>query len=326
MTERCIRLIESNQRCPFCGEEQEPSRLQSHLARHMQQIALFVVPPPQDEKPSVQGEDPLLLVEDPLLQEEDPSLQEEDPSLQEEDHMHSNKDTIHHSLPLPRRSKPPTHHHHHRLGQQTDEMAKTIPRRAGLRHKTSITSIVEQIDNDLYHKMKDFHNHSKDCKLCRNPVRMYEENRDFCDIGRSLSIAITKLLYKKAEHVGAFIAECPFGWGAVDGLIRITHYNQGNFSTQIVDLKRTAPAPTPVLAIEEHPRGSQWEEDMRREQVSHSRHSANPYGGGPRTSYLDTTTTRTHVLDTTTTQTQAAGSKRSVHFDSHVQVREFTKP
>jgi len=199
-------------------------------------------------------------------------------------------------------------------------MAKTIPRKTGSSHKTAITSIVEQIDNDLYDNMKDFHNHSKDCKLCRNPIRAYQDEQDLCTIGCSLSVAITKLLYKKAEHVGEFTVQYPFGWEAVDGLIRIiSHYNQGYFSTQIVDLKRTAPAPTPVLAIKEPPRGSQWKEDMRRREQARSSHP-NVYGGDARTSYLDTTTTRTQA------DSSPAGSNRSVHFDSHVQVREFTKP
>ncbi|KAF8243706.1 hypothetical protein K440DRAFT_589332 [Wilcoxina mikolae CBS 423.85] len=49
VVERCERPIESKQQCSFCGQELMPSRLRSHLARHMQQIALFAIGPPQEE-------------------------------------------------------------------------------------------------------------------------------------------------------------------------------------------------------------------------------------------------------------------------------------
>ncbi|KAI5849805.1 hypothetical protein BZA05DRAFT_419618 [Tricharina praecox] len=224
-------------------------------------------------------------------------------------------------------------------------MARTGVYNAGSSHKTAVSSIVEQIDNDTYRQMKDFHNHSKECKPCRNPVIAYQQGRDLCTTGRTLCIAITKLLYKKAEHVGVFTVDYKNGWEAVDGLIRIiVHYNQGYFSTEIVDIKKREAAPAPVPTIEAPPRGSQWEEDTRRrEQAARSRHSSSPrtsntgfshysgsprnsntnvahYGGNPRTSYLDTSTAQTQA------DVSPASSHRSVHFDSHVHVREFTNP
>ncbi|KAF8244040.1 hypothetical protein K440DRAFT_663731 [Wilcoxina mikolae CBS 423.85] len=42
--DRVERSIDSKQPCPLCGEDHLPRRLQSHLGRHLQQIALFVLP------------------------------------------------------------------------------------------------------------------------------------------------------------------------------------------------------------------------------------------------------------------------------------------
>lgn len=46
VTDRCERAIdpESEQTCPLCQEKYLRSRLQSHLAHHMQQLALFTLP------------------------------------------------------------------------------------------------------------------------------------------------------------------------------------------------------------------------------------------------------------------------------------------
>lgn len=43
ITDRCERSIEAKQQCPFCGEVFSPGMLERHLARHMQQISLFVL-------------------------------------------------------------------------------------------------------------------------------------------------------------------------------------------------------------------------------------------------------------------------------------------
>lgn len=207
-------------------------------------------------------------------------------------------------------------------------MARALPHNSGSGYGTAVETIIDQINADLQRQMRDFHNHSKECRPCRNPVLAYEENRDLCRIGRSLCIAITKLLYKKAEHVGAFNVEYKRGWEAVDGLIRIiTHYNQGYFSTEIVDIKKRYTT-SQVPAIEGVPHGSQWEEDIRRREQARLRNSSSPrsnnnfdqYGGNPRTSYLNTTTARTQA------DVSPASSNRSVHFDSHVHIREFTDP
>ncbi|KAF8539037.1 hypothetical protein BDD12DRAFT_839772 [Trichophaea hybrida] len=42
--DRGERSIDSKQPCPLCSEDHLPRRLQSHLGRHLQQIALFVLP------------------------------------------------------------------------------------------------------------------------------------------------------------------------------------------------------------------------------------------------------------------------------------------
>ncbi|KAI5793458.1 hypothetical protein FPQ18DRAFT_388832 [Pyronema domesticum] len=47
---RAERGIESVQPCPLCGEEYLPKKLQKHLARHMEQIALFIVPGAFDDE------------------------------------------------------------------------------------------------------------------------------------------------------------------------------------------------------------------------------------------------------------------------------------
>ncbi|KAF8247168.1 hypothetical protein K440DRAFT_309169 [Wilcoxina mikolae CBS 423.85] len=47
--DRCERPIKADQQCPFCGKQYSPVILEHHLARHMQQIALLVLPPPDGE-------------------------------------------------------------------------------------------------------------------------------------------------------------------------------------------------------------------------------------------------------------------------------------
>ncbi|KAI5816525.1 hypothetical protein BZA77DRAFT_353761 [Pyronema omphalodes] len=44
MVDRSERVVESSQPCPLCPETLTPKRLQRHLGKHMQQIALFVLP------------------------------------------------------------------------------------------------------------------------------------------------------------------------------------------------------------------------------------------------------------------------------------------
>ena len=44
LTQRAEGAIESEQSCPLCDKACIPSQLQSHLGRHMQQIALFILP------------------------------------------------------------------------------------------------------------------------------------------------------------------------------------------------------------------------------------------------------------------------------------------
>ncbi|KAF8253413.1 TPR-like protein [Wilcoxina mikolae CBS 423.85] len=47
--DRCEQTIQSEQPCPLCSTSYLPGRLQRHLARHMQQIALFVLRSCKDE-------------------------------------------------------------------------------------------------------------------------------------------------------------------------------------------------------------------------------------------------------------------------------------
>jgi len=47
MVNRCERPIQSAQKCPLCAEELLPNRLQRHLGKHLQQVALFVLPRPE---------------------------------------------------------------------------------------------------------------------------------------------------------------------------------------------------------------------------------------------------------------------------------------
>lgn len=44
VVDRCERAIDSVQPCPLCVGKYTPQKLQSHLARHMQQLALFALP------------------------------------------------------------------------------------------------------------------------------------------------------------------------------------------------------------------------------------------------------------------------------------------
>jgi ankyrin repeat protein len=57
MTERGNRPIESKQKCPLCDEKHKPRQLQSHLGRHMEQIALFILPRASEEDVDVDDMD-----------------------------------------------------------------------------------------------------------------------------------------------------------------------------------------------------------------------------------------------------------------------------
>lgn len=202
----------------------------------------------------------------------------------------------------------------------------------------SNSTIIAHLSDEIQRSLRGFHEHSKTCRPCRNPVQAYQQSCDLCRTGRDLSIAITKLLYKKAEHVpnGTFQVEYKQGWTAVDGLIRIIcHYNQGEFTTKIIDLKRhSAPLGTPnSMAMEVYdesaiPRGSMYEEDLRRRHRRRSLQSSASHlavYGDPRVSYLDAPSARAQgehggYNDFTVSP---ASSNRSVHFDSQVQVHEF---
>ncbi|KAI5810627.1 hypothetical protein BZA77DRAFT_347636 [Pyronema omphalodes] len=60
LVDRSERVVESSQPCPLCPETLTPKRLQRHLGKHMQQIALFVLPgslqeDEEDQDDNVQG-------------------------------------------------------------------------------------------------------------------------------------------------------------------------------------------------------------------------------------------------------------------------------
>jgi hypothetical protein len=207
---------------------------------------------------------------------------------------------------------------------------------------TATESIIDQLDSQIHRSFREFHDHSKECRGCRNPILAYKEGRDLCYIGRGLTVNITKLLYKKAEYIpqGTFTVEYKQGWESVDGLIKtITHYNQGYFSNKIVDVKRV-PRDTQPAAIEN--RGSQYEEDLRRHELAAARSAQqNGYGphrrslqrtnetlavyGDPRTSFLDASTGRTWEDSSgpSSAASSAASSSRSGNFDTHIRVREY---
>lgn len=206
-------------------------------------------------------------------------------------------------------------------------MARTQANSTGPAPLTATNSILAQLENEINRSFRLFHDHSKICRGCRHPLESYRKQRDLCEDGRSLCINITKLLYKKAEHVpeGTFTVEFKQGWEAVDELIRIiAHYNQGLATNEIVDIKRLQPR---HRMTEVDPRGSNFEADMNRRQQAGDRYRRSPQHtattlavyGDPRTSFLDATTGRTQA------DISPASSNRSVHFASTVHVREFEK-
>lgn len=44
LADRCERVVDHVEPCPLCGGEYLPRQLQTHMGRHMQQLALFVLP------------------------------------------------------------------------------------------------------------------------------------------------------------------------------------------------------------------------------------------------------------------------------------------
>ncbi|KAI5810624.1 hypothetical protein BZA77DRAFT_347635 [Pyronema omphalodes] len=56
LVDRSERVVESSQPCPLCPETLTPKRLQRHLGKHMQQIALFVLPGSLQEDEEEEGE------------------------------------------------------------------------------------------------------------------------------------------------------------------------------------------------------------------------------------------------------------------------------
>ncbi|KAI5810630.1 hypothetical protein BZA77DRAFT_391364 [Pyronema omphalodes] len=56
LVDRSECVVESSQPCPLCPETHTPKRLQRHLGKHMQQIALFVLPGSLQEDEEEEGE------------------------------------------------------------------------------------------------------------------------------------------------------------------------------------------------------------------------------------------------------------------------------
>jgi hypothetical protein len=49
MMDRGARAIEEKQKCPLCQDQYTPKQLRSHLGRHLEQIALFILPQSSEE-------------------------------------------------------------------------------------------------------------------------------------------------------------------------------------------------------------------------------------------------------------------------------------
>lgn len=49
VADRCERAVQSAQPCPICNVEYSPRQLESHLGRHLQQLATFALPKEADE-------------------------------------------------------------------------------------------------------------------------------------------------------------------------------------------------------------------------------------------------------------------------------------
>jgi hypothetical protein len=51
------RAIETDQPCPLCEGKYPPKRLQRHLGKHLEQIALFVIPESMEDEDDDEEED-----------------------------------------------------------------------------------------------------------------------------------------------------------------------------------------------------------------------------------------------------------------------------
>lgn len=49
VADRCERAVQSAQPCPICNVEYSPRQLESHLGRHLQQLAIFALPKETDD-------------------------------------------------------------------------------------------------------------------------------------------------------------------------------------------------------------------------------------------------------------------------------------
>ncbi|KAI5810394.1 hypothetical protein BZA77DRAFT_254952, partial [Pyronema omphalodes] len=83
LVDRSERVVESSQPCPLCPETLTPKRLQRHLGKHMQQIALFVLPGALQEEEEDEEKEEQEEEEDEEEEEEEEEGQEEEG--QEED-------------------------------------------------------------------------------------------------------------------------------------------------------------------------------------------------------------------------------------------------
>ena len=195
-------------------------------------------------------------------------------------------------------------------------------------HASSISNaaVSKQLDTQLTEYMKAFHKHSKTCSRCINPIHIYEAEEDLCQTGSDLCVKITTVLYRKAEFVEGGVFEISYrrGWEAVDGLIKIiAHYNQGHYSNTIQDIKRF-PAIVPVTHRIEQARGSGFDEDIRRSRRNSIHRADNnrlSVYGNPRTSFGNINTNKPQASPTISYS--STESRRAVHFDTEVLVREF---
>ncbi|KAF8545338.1 hypothetical protein BDD12DRAFT_871622 [Trichophaea hybrida] len=311
--DRCTRPNESPQICSLCGEIQTFNRLQLHLGFHLQQIALFVLRVSEDLEEEGGSDVAVGVLEDDERELSDSTHSQPSVSVSITSQLSvpDVPESPHSRSPSPPWSQPGSEKQEIIVDNPLFDNAESpvikvpeeIPESKRPVGKQAIDTNTEQLDYQINQYFRDFHNHSKECCLCRDPILSYQEGRDFCQTSHLLAASITKLLYEKAEHtpLGTFTVEYTQGWESVDGLVRIiAHYNQGSSTNQIRDVMRFPKGSQPA-AIEAPPspinRGSQLEDGLhcRRQAAEQNSYRKSPQPTNstlavyddPRSSFLD---------------------------------------
>lgn len=106
-----------------------------------------------------------------------------------------------------------------------------------------IASISSKIDSTIY----KYHQHAKSCRQCQHPKDVYEARiprHRRCPDGIAFTIQLSNQLYLRATHEpkGTFRVEFKEGWGEIGDLVEvICHSQQGEYTTEVVDLRRAIP-------------------------------------------------------------------------------------